>query len=652
VLVCAALLAVFGAPRACAQVPRSGEYRLRLSANPSQVPADNKTEARVRIEVRTEGGALATEEVQVVVRTTLGYLSTDRMSRQDSLQVRTVGGVATVFASSNTAGLATITAYVGDARNSMAIRYLPEGEAARPVSKVIHVNGRWVGYSADHRIIQASDEATAHLGDLSVVASDRIDIDLNTLTLRATSLNPRGVVIKRGNRELAGEDLYFDITTRRGVLRRLAEPGGERVFFDAFDLAPVDSEWEVPPDVFACDTRETQTWLVADSMSYFIGEKIVLRHGSAWVDESKVLSFPSYWIIGLPGYTGSTNTNMFSVDSQGGVALDFPFFYSVTDTTTAAVKVQHGAQAGSVSARDGWSLAWEGEYRSLSDDYEGSLEVAGLPRSSWGLQWQDQRTVWDDASSYVYFSMPDHHSIFSDASAYRYTDRGRFNLRAYYDDPRGYGTSYGLVGDWLSNSFRLSSQNSYRLGVTASGQRNQGTGRIEFGNQLFAELDWDPYQFGRDTVLRSTLRDSFSWDTNGYRANGLRAELDFTHRLGLSSILDLGYSAEYFSGDASVNGLEQIANLDFSSQHGKWYLYSSGSRNITFGDTFAYLSLNCCPNEKWRYELAGTYYKFEASPYSEWELTVARTFGEREIGLTYSEETGRVPMVLGGFTTF
>ena len=50
--------------------------------------------------------------------------------------------------------------------------------------------------------------------------------------------------------------------------------------------------------------------------------------------------------------------------------------------------------------------------------------------------------------------------------------------------------------------------------------------------------------------------------------------------------------------------------------------------------------------------MAGTYYDFNGDAFNEWELTVSRVFGQREIGLSYSEETNRVSLELGGFTSF
>jgi hypothetical protein len=651
-LVLATLFVLASALPSIAQVARSGEYRLRLTALPPQVPADGKSEARIRIEVRLQNGELAAEDVQVIVTTTLGELSAVHSSGQQSVSLTASAGVATVAASSDTPGPCTITARVREARNSVTVRFLAEGEAARPVSKVMHVRGGWVGYSVDNRVIQARDEASLQLGSLSVRAGDMVDVDLSTLTVRAFALEENGVVVTDGHAELSGQQLYLDAGSRRGVICGMEDGVYHRYFFDAFDLGMTQDEWELPTDAFAQDLRETYAWMIAGSISYFIGEKLVLRHGSAWAGEKRLLRFPAYWIVGLPGYTGSTNTDMFTADSSGGIALDFPFFYSVTDDSTAAVKVQHGARVGSVGTRQGWSLAWENEYRALDDSHQGSIEISGLPRSNWGVQWQDQRNLSDDVSAYFNVSSPDHRSAFADANLLRYSDDGRYNLRAYFDATWGCDPGYGLVADWLSNPLRLSTRKWYRLGITTSAQRARQSGSLEFGNVLFADLDLGSHALGSRTVLRPQVRNQFSWDTTGYRANGLRAGVDLNHGLGRNAGLAIGYSAEYFSGDSTVQGLEQILNLDLSATRGKFYLFASGSHNLTFDDTFAYLDLNFYPSDRWRWQLSGTYYDFDASSYDEWEITVARMFGQQEIGLTYSEETGRLSLVLGGFATF
>lgn len=629
------------------------EYRLRLTANPVQVPADGKTTSRVRIEVRRADNRLATEDVEIVVSTTFGTVSVDGSGGQPTLQVRASGGIATVFASSSTPGLATVTGWVRDQRNSVSIRFLPEGQAASPVAKVIHVRGEWVGYSVDNRVIQAREKAQVRLGDLEFHAEGGADVDLDAMALRANSLVPDGVTVKCGDAELSGQDLYFDLTTRRGVIIGEHGAGMTRRYFDAFDLTEEIDEWELPDKALAVDDRETATWLIATSISYFIGEKLVLRHGSAWVGTKKVMSFPKYWIVGMPGYSGSTNSKMLNVNSEGGVAVDFPFFYAVSDTTTSAVKVQRGTEAAYTGVREGWSLAWQREYRGLADNYEGSIEVGGLPTSNWGVQWRDQRGLGGNATSYLDVVSPDHRSVFTDASVYQYTGSGRYNFRGYFDAPRDADKSYGLVADWLSNSHPALGSSKYRMGLSLGAERSLRTERTELGSQVYGELDWGTHRFGRKTSLRPTLQNRFSWDTGGYSANAVRADLDLRHQLDPRTSLSIDYSAEYFTGDSHVTGLEHLVSLDLNSYRGKWYLYAYGSRNLTFEDTFAYMNLSYYPSSTWRWGLSGTYYDFDAGDtYDEWVLSVGRMFGQREIGITYNEETGRISLDLNGFTTF
>ncbi len=491
------------------------------------------------------------------------------------------------------------------------------------------------------------------LGDFTVTTDGTADVDITTHILRAASLTPDGVKVTVGDAELAGADLYFDLNQRRGVLRAMGDDGIRRIPFDGFDLTVLTEGFDIPSDAFTVEYRESVTWLIARSISYFMGEKLVIRHGSAWINQKKVLSFPKYWILGLPGYGGSTNSNMFSLNTDGGVALEFPFFYEVSDTITSALKVEHGTSTNYVAARDGWSLAWEREYRSLADDYEGSFEIEGLPRSNWGLNWQDQRMLGHETSSYMSLSWPEHNSIYSDMSLYRYTRQGRFNVRGYFDDPQGNDRSYGLIGDWLSAAQRFDSRNTYRVGMTLSGERHSETGNVEFGNKLYGELDFGTHTVDKRTNLRPLLRNNYSWDTSGYSSNALRLDLDFRRTLGQTAALDLNYSAEYFTGDSTIDGLEEILSLNMNASRNRWYLYLYGSHNLTFEDQFGYLNLNYYPDKAWRYGISGTYYNFsESDIYNEWEFSIARMFDQREIGLSYSEETGRISLELGGFTSF
>ncbi|MFP3902963.1 MAG: hypothetical protein ACLFWB_01855 [Armatimonadota bacterium] len=640
------VLVVCGASVAWGQMSRIGTYRLQMTVTPSQLPADGQSSARVHIEVRTASGSLTTDQVNVIVRTSLGSVSTDRASWQQSVSVRTTGGVAVVYASSETAGSATLTAQIGQSRESTYIRFFPEGEEGRAVSRVLHVSGDWVGYSVDTKAIEASGNARVRMGDLTVKADDTIRVDTSALIIQASE-----AVVQIGDTERQARQLYLDISRRRGVLRRFSHEGIERIYFNVYDLATME-QWEVPKDAFRHDHVPTDTWLVAEGISYFVGQKIVIRHGEMWVGSDRILKFPPLWVIGLPGYQGTTNTQMLQVDSTGELGIDIPFFYHVGETQSQAVKIQRGSGVQTATAENDWALGWEHEYRTRTDDAEGSVEISGLPRDNWGIRWEDERIIWGDASSYLNVTTPDHHSVYADLSVYDYVRSGRTNFRAYFDNPREYDRSYGISGDWLSNPRSAGGRKRYRLGLTTGVAHAPGGSGMDVSTDLFGELNFGHRRLGSDTIVRPVLNNYFRWNTTGRQTNTVGLTLDFAHRLGYGEQLGLQYSIDHYSGDSRIDGIEQILQLNYNINRQDWYLYLNATQNLTFQDRYMFTSLNYYPRPEWRCQIAGSYYDFENSLYNEWEFTVARMFGSREIGLSFSEETDRFSLELGGLTNF
>jgi hypothetical protein len=472
-----------------------------------------------------------------------------------------------------------------------------------------------------------------------------LQVDIAGMFLKA-----QNVVIRRGDLKLEAEDLYYDLAAKRGVIRRFGEERLERVYFDSISLKPLETDWDIPDDAFRVSKKEADTWLIARSVSFFLREKVVLRNAALWIQEQKVFAFPPYWIIGLPGYTGETNSQALGMTSSGGLAVDFPFFYRVTDRATGAVKIQRGARASSVNSRDGWSIAITEEYRNGAGT-EGLVELGGLPRSDWGLQWRDSRPMFSNGFSYLNFAMPDHRSIFTDANVYDFRAGGRLSLRGYYDGPTDYDASYGLIGDWLMDPRSIGDHNlAYRLGTSVGWQNFTGEGTTGFTNEIYSELSLGTRSMGPRTQLEPAISNVYSWDTTGYNQNSLRGELRLDHRFSNSLNLGLDYSAEYRSGDASETGLSQVLGLDLRASHrGKWSSYLTSTYELESGDTYAYWNFDYRLNRKWRWGLSGTLYDFSTSDYKDLELSLGRMFGDREVDLTYSLESGHISLSLGGF---
>jgi len=270
--------------------------------------------------------------------------------------------------------------------NNVYLEFRPEGQAAGPELRVVKINGGWVGYSVDLNVIEARDRASVAYGGMTVSEADIVQLDVGTMDLRA-----QPATITREEQQLAGEGLFFQFYTKRGVLQQFTDAGLQQVSFDLYNLEPKSLDWDLPYNAFDLLPVVGDTWLIADSITLFVGEKIVLHDADIYVGSDKVMSLPPYWVLAMPGYTGASHSQILGVSSRGDLAVNLPFFYCVSDTRTAAIEVRRGARSGSVIAREGWGLGLREEYR--TQNAEGELVLAGLPRSDWGMEWRDTRSV-------------------------------------------------------------------------------------------------------------------------------------------------------------------------------------------------------------------------------------------------------------------
>jgi hypothetical protein len=638
----------------CAQGARVGRVRIDLFATPQRVPADGHSAARIRIEVRDTRNSFVPDSTELIVHSDLGLLSVSGADRRDTVSLHTQGGFAIIELVSDIAGTATVGAQVLDSRNQCLVDFVPPGQAVEPEGRVVDVKGGWVGYAPDLGLIQARDRAQITFGRLTIEVGDVAEVDTNAYIIKAQS-----VIVKRDGKEIAGEDLYLDLTSRKLVVRRLAASGVERQTYNLGTLTPAAEDLEVPADAFRMSQKESDTWLVASGASFFMGEKVCLRHAGLYIQGQKVFRFPPLWVVAMPGYSGSSNSQVLGMSSSGGLAVNMPFFYRVTDSAAGAIKVQKGTSAGSVMAREGWTLGLQEEYRTARN-CEGTFAVEGLPRSDWGFNWRDTRPLFGESQAAFNLGMPDHRSLFADASLYRFNPTHRFNLRASTSRPDGYDTSYAVDADWLTNSRQISSRVAYRVGTTVGIHRegvadpdtSQFRQRTVFRNQLFGALDFVPWRLSGRTLLTPSLTNVYQWDTGNLHTNSLRGQLALDQAFGNTTGASLSFAAEQPSGFADRRGLQQLVSLDFHSDRGKWNTFWNASRDITNDTQYALMTLDYFPKQLWRLGFTKSYYSFSDTSFNDLETTLARKIGDRELGLTYSTATHKVWLEFGGFGLF
>ena len=664
-----------------AQISLMGRVVMQITATPNRVPADGKTRAHIRVDLRNQDGTPFADNTQAVLHTDFGFLTQTGADRVQTLPLFSRGGEVTADILSDTAGTAEITITCLNSRLTGTVDFLAPGETGLVDTKVVHVGGKWMGYAMDENMVEARDHASARFGRTSLQGCDLLQLDVEQMIVRG---GPG--VLTNGKTKLEGADFYLELPHKRGALRRIGANGVERITFDLGTLQPRKMDWVVPDDAFTRNTNSSGTWILAQEITVFSGDKIVFRKGGLYSETSKVLPLPPIWIYALPGYTGVSSTQVFGVSTDGGLAVNYPYFVAAGDCTTDAIALQKGASATTIIGTDEWGLGLEHEYR--SGQTQGLISLAGLPHSDWGAQWNDTRTLAGGQTSSINLISPDHRSWYWDNSIYDYHSGYSVNYRDSFSLPEDGSDSWSGVVEWLTDSqpcgrARLSP--FYRLGTSAGVQRGglEGSDNPQFVQEYFSSLNWQPLKVDRHTSLTPTLTNVFTWDTSPFEGNNLNGQLRLDNSRTDKYDFDLMYSASYLSGDLAQTvvpaqsgtgpgtgtggtgtgttpvtvttntPLQQILSTDLHIYHGKkWMLDVSGERDLDTSDWYALATWDYCLSSLWRAELMGNWYRQAGLSYSDREVYVGRSVWQgREVGLSWSAQTGHLSVELTGLAT-
>ncbi len=628
-----------------------GRVFLSMSATPNRVPSDGKTRARLRVDLRNDDGSYVVDGLAVVLHTDFGYFTTTGADREATINLVSRGGVVNAFLVSDAPGTAIITVTALNSRLQGAVVFLRPGETSLADTHIVHLGGGWTGYAVDQGVVETRDQAWARMGGIRLEGADLLQLNVAEMILRG---GPG--VLTDGKVELEGVDFYLDLQRQRGVLRRLGGEGVERVTFDLATLEARAMDWEIPEDAFQREDDASATWIIAKRVTVFSNEKMVFREGGLYTEEKKLMSLPRIWIFALPGYTGASNTQVLGISSSGGLAVNYPYFLSAGENTTSSVALQKGAPATSIMGSDEWGLGLQHEYR--VGQTSGVLSLSGLPRSEWGAQWRDSRTIWGGANAFFNVASPDHRSLYYDGSVYDSRPGYSVNLRSFYQKPTGLGSSWGAVGEWLSDPrpFGKTVQSPYyRIGVSAGVQRGAGLNNTnpQFVQELYGSMDWRPIRLDRNTRLTPSLSNVFTWDTSPFHGNNLRGEVRLKRSFGEALDLNLRYSASHLSGNMAGGGWQQVISTELRAYHGrKWMVYGTVEDYLDSSDWYSLVTWDYYLSSLWRVELMGNWYRQNESSYSDQSLFVGRkVYQDREVGLSWSRQTGRISLELVGLAT-
>ncbi|MGC8666789.1 MAG: Ig-like domain-containing protein [Chthonomonadales bacterium] len=622
----------------------AGTPTIQLTASRMVVLADGRDTTEIIAEVRDATGSYVPDGTVVSFTTTRGMFVGGGAAQ-------TRAGVARVRLSSQQTGTATVTAAVVGRAESMDITFTNDPSETFQGNLFAAVQGGSVVYSADYRVIEAvakegssGSKRPAHATYRNFeVLADRIQIDCNLNVLRASG----NAVLRRGNHRVRCGKLFLQMIG--GEAYAVAEMGDR--------LRPVkitgpDLKMTVEPNGIAparfemADLADSKLLITAQQVLLFPGQKLQFKRPHFYQDGQHLVSMPFY---SLALMSNELFTDQFLTVGTQGIGLDVPLYYDLTPSSTGIFYIRHGERYGSsvYATRPGWSLDLLQGYNSLggSGRYTGQFGFTGITRSDWGFRWTHSQEFTTDARGSFYLDFPQHRSVYGSANLTKqmgpvYAGLNISGNRSFAGFPSsGYDTELYL--ETLSK--RLGSTGYfYAVGTTTALQQvNSGPYRTRMQSQdVHARIYSNPFRLDRNTVLTSNFTVGNVWANHGGGASVV-ASMAASRRLPGAS-LQLAY--DYTQGPVllATDGHHRLSLSLITTGSGRWSTAVSGSMMLdtTSSSLMANVSYTLAP--RWHLSLASSLQRFMAGQYRDYELSIGRTLGARELVFSYSTFSHRI----------
>lgn len=461
-----------GALLAGAPARAAGLATIQIVAERTTLRADGRSTAFLSAQVRDDRGAYVPDGTRVRFATTAGRLDTTVATTQNG-----VARVQLTAADIPGSAVVTVTLDAGDlqaAPATVTISFTTDASASETGTNWIRIDGAYVGYIADYRLVQANGRHGAAEARVSyrglTIAADTLQVDV----MGGMVVAQGNVTIQQGSggetRQYNG--LRYSLTQGEGVAEKLdasglpadvqIHAGGARLEespLPAGQPAPGRETWQLK------DVSQGNVAVVSKSISISPGSQIQFRRATFWVNGEKTVTLP-YHVMELQ------QNQLFREQVVGfgpsGLSVDFPLYYDMRPDGVGTLHLRHGAQvsASAYSTVPGWHADLEQAYSAKGGD--GTVEVDNVAQGDWGLRIRHGQRLDPVTRGSLFLDFPNNRDLFVTTQVQR--DFHRFTLNA-----TGYGSRSPGAFDPLTG-------HSGPAGGTLRGQvYAEGTPRVFLG---------------------------------------------------------------------------------------------------------------------------------------------------------------------------
>lgn len=604
-----------------------------LRADPEVIAADGQSSATVIAEVRTRQGGFVADGTLVRFTTTHGQINPSSETRS--------GVVRATLRSAAEPAVAEITATAGSrAVARVRVTFSDQVIPSQQIKPFVRIQAQSLQYLPDKDLIDGAGDVRLDYRGVFIIA-DRLQ--LTTTSLRVVAHN--NARVRHASRELTADRLMLDLQQMQGRLLAVEENGTiRRQVISGYGLDAFPSTERAPEGTF--DLRDTETdkaSISARKITLFPNDKLQFSGFGLRVAGARLVTFPFY-VLSLNPY-GPNADHLFSFDSVGGVSVNLPFYYSVTDTSNGSVRLRRQTRYGydGYNTRPGWHLAVDQRY-SFGQGTNGVVELNHVTTKDWGLRWRHEQQFGPRTHTYLSFDTPAHRDLYARTELHHSMGLGDLSWSAY--------------GSFFPDTpASMQSRLYFRMRpgtIKGPNIRYYWSGNVawsRWGNDSYLEegvdLQMHPpaLRLGQTTSLQFYVGSGYTFSSNGTGPNA-QASTTLIKKLGKNATASLRYSY-YYSGRTTdyygpSSGQSLTAQLMAGSGR-RWNSSLTATLLPTRGDLSVYGSLVYSPIRNWRVELRPTYSRYGGDvvvgyPRSTTNLDVylVRQFGSRDVAVRWS----------------
>ncbi len=622
-----------------------------LRATRDIILADGKQQTIIIAEVRDSTGAPLNGAV-VQFQTSSGTLSESRVS--------TINGVArTRLTSSTIPGIAYVNAvaYGGaeGASDALQIEFTSDPSATVAGNDFVVVTGKYVAYSVtDHTIVAAG------AGGGAALTYKNFTVHADMLQLACTNGNvikaEGDVVMKRGGSTVHALSLNYGMETGHGYAVASLNGTVQQVEITGTDLHLAHPRFVVPSAYLRLGNLQTKLVVVCKSLTYFPGQKLQFRSARFFQDKTQILALP-YYEMGLSDH--QLFSDHFISLGTAGLGLKVPFYYDLSPRTSGVVVLRHQQQLGRgyFSTDPGWSLdILQGYSGGTASPYQGSYGFTGLTHGDWGFHWSHTQSFGDATQAAFYLDFPQHSGMFGDANLSTQTKQLSmgfdFSAGQSFTAITGSSISSDMYAETLPHAFGPVKGLLYKIGTRINYGTTTSTDALSQAiSQASGSLSLEVFARPRAVDKLTTFNESFSvghvWTGGAYSGYSTLATLSLDHTFHHGGSVTLSY--DYISTPVSMldSGGHNRVSLIYHIFSGKRFSASMfGTSYLDATNASAQADVAYRLNSDWRVLASATLHSDSTLSYKDFELTLGRRVGARELQLTYSTFSRRVSLDL------